>query len=154
MKNNFIAGEWRPGSNCSQNINPSNTDDVIGQYAMASADDAEDAISAAAAALPAWSSSTSGERCEILDAIGTEIIRRKEDLGDLLAREEGKTLKEAVAEAHRAGSLFKFFAAEAYRPETEGYRSLRQRVSLEVRREPIGVVAAITPWNFPLAIPA
>ena len=116
MKPNFIDGEWRQGSECLQNVNPSNTDDVIGRYAIASTDDAEDAVSAAAAALPAWSSSTSGERYEILDAIGSEIIQRKEELGDLLAREEGKTLKEAVAEAHRAGSLFKFFAAEAYRP--------------------------------------
>ncbi len=154
MKDNFIAGEWRQGSEHIQNINPSNTDDVIGRYAIASSDDAEDAVSAAVAALPAWSSSTSGERYEILDAIGSEIVRRKDELGDLLAREEGKTLKDAVAETHRAGSLFKFFAAEAYRPESEGYRSLRQGVSLEVRREPIGVVAAITPWNFPLAIPA
>lgn len=154
MKPNFIDGEWRQGPECLQNINPSNTDDVIGRYAIASTADAEDAVSAAVAAQPAWSSSTSGERYEILDAIGSEIIRCKEELGDLLAREEGKTLKEAVAEAHRAGSLFKFFAAEVYRPETEGYRSLRQGVSLEVRREPIGVVAAITPWNFPLAIPA
>jgi len=104
--------------------------------------------------MPVWSNSTSGERFEILDAIGSEIIQRQHELGDLLAREEGKTLKEAVAEAHRAGSLFKFFAAEVYRSETEGYRSLRPGISLEVRREPIGVVAAITPWNFPLAIPA
>ncbi len=154
IKPNFIGGEWRQGSECFQNINPSNTDDVIDRYAIASCDDAEDAVAAAVAALPAWSSSTSGERYEILDAIGSEIVQRKDELGDLLAREEGKTLKEAVAEAHRAGSLFKFFAAEAYRPESEGYRSLPQGVSLEVRREPIGVVAAITPWNFPLAIPA
>lgn len=154
MKNNYIAGEWRQGSEYIQNVNPSDTDDIIGQYAIGSADDVQDAVSAAVAAQPAWSSSTSGERYEILDAIGSEIIRCKEQLGDLLAREEGKTLKEAVAEAHRAGSLFKFFAAEAYRSETEGYRSLRQGVSLEVRREPVGVVAAITPWNFPLAIPA
>ena len=154
MKNNFIAGEWRQGSEYMLNVNPSNTDDIIGRYAIASGDDVQEAVSAAVAAQPIWSSSTSGERYEILDAIGTELIRCKEELGDLLAREEGKTLKEAVAEAHRAGSLFKFFAAEAYRSETEGYRSLRHGVSLEVRREPIGVVAAITPWNFPLAIPA
>jgi aldehyde dehydrogenase (NAD+) len=154
MKPNFIGGEWRQGSETMQNVNPSNTDDIIGRYAIASSDDVQEAVSAAVIAQRAWSSSTSGERYEILDAIGSEIIQRKEELGDLLAREEGKTLKEAVGEAHRAGSLFKFFAAETYRPETEGYRSLRQGVSLEVRREPIGVVAAITPWNFPLAIPA
>ena len=111
MNNNYIAGEWRQGSECLPNINPSNTNDVIGRYAIASTGDVEDAVSAALAALPVWSSSTSGERYEILDGIGSEIVQRKDELGDLLAREEGKTLKDAVAEAHRAGSLFKFFAA-------------------------------------------
>ena len=154
IKHNFIAGEWRPSSEYMENINPSDTNDVIARYAIASSNDVQDSVSAAVTAMPVWSGSTSGERFEILDAIGSEIIQRKNELGDLLAREEGKTLKEAVAEAHRAGSLFKFFAAEVYRAEVEGYRSLRQGISLEVRREPIGVVAAITPWNFPLAIPA
>ena len=154
IKHNFIAGEWRPSAEYMENINPSDTNDVIARYAIASSNDVQDAVSAAATAMLVWSNSTSGERFEILDAIGSEIIQRQHELGDLLAREEGKTLKEAVAEAHRAGSLFKFFAAEVYRSETEGYRSLRPGISLEVRREPIGVVAAITPWNFPLAIPA
>ena len=154
IKHNFIAGEWRPSAEYMENINPSDTNDVIARYAIASSNDVQDAVSAAATAMPVWSNSTSGKRFEILDAIGSEIIQRQHELGDLLAREEGKTLKEAVAEAHRAGSLFKFFAAEVYRSETEGYRSLRPGISLEVRREPIGVVAAITPWNFPLAIPA
>ena len=153
IKHNFIAGEWRNSSEYIQNINPSDTNDVIARYAIATKDDVQDAVSAAVNALPVWSSSTSGERFDILDAIGSEIIQRKDELGDLLAREEGKTLKEAVAEAHRAGSLFKFFAAEVYRSDTEGYRSLRKGISLQVQREPIGVVAAITPWNFPLAIP-
>ena len=133
-KHNFIAGEWRNSSNHIKNINPSDTNDVIASYAIASKDDVQDAVSAAMSALSAWSSSTSGERFDILDAIGTEIIQRKEELGDLLAREEGKTLKEAVAEAHRAGSLFKFFAAEVYRSHTEGYRSLREGISLQVQR--------------------
>ena len=154
IKHNFIAGEWRSSSEYMQNINPSDTNDVIATYATATSNDVQDAVSAAVSALPLWSSSTSGERFDILDAIGSEIIQRKGELGDLLAREEGKTLKEAVAEAHRAGSLFKFFAAEVYRSESEGYRSLREGISLEIQREPIGVVAAITPWNFPLAIPA
>ena len=108
IKHNFIAGEWRPGIEYIKNINPSDTDDVIARYAIASGNDVQDAVSAAVAAVPVWSSSTSGERFEILDAIGSEIIQRKGELGDLLAREEGKTLKEAVAEAHRAGSLLSF----------------------------------------------
>ena len=98
IKHNFIAGEWRPGIEYMKNINPSDTDDVIARYAIASGNDVQDAVSAAVTAVPVWSSSTSGERFEILDAIGSEIIQRKDELGDLLAREEGKTLKEAVAE--------------------------------------------------------
>ena len=93
IKHNFIAGEWRNSSEYIQNINPSDTNDVIARYAIATKDDVQDAVSAAVNALPVWSSSTSGERFDILDAIGSEIIQRKDELGDLLAREEGKTLK-------------------------------------------------------------
>ncbi|HCW84980.1 MAG TPA: aldehyde dehydrogenase family protein, partial [Rhodobacteraceae bacterium] len=126
----------------------------IGHYAMASAIDTFQAIEAASNAVKSWSRSTSLVRAEALDKIGTEIVARKDELGDMLAREEGKTLREATAEAHRAGSLFKYFAQDAFRETVSGFRSIRDNVELEVRREPIGVVGVITPWNFPLAIPA
>ena len=151
---NFIAGEWVSGVDATRNINPSDTKDVIGAYAMASMDQTQQAIDAASAAFEGWSRSTSLVRAEVLDQIGTEIIARKDEMGNMLAREEGKTLREATAEAHRAGSLFKYFAAEAYRETISGFRSIRDSVDLEVRREAIGVVGIITPWNFPLAIPA
>ena len=154
MKQNFIAGQWRAGASHVDNINPSDLNDTIGAYALAADSDVNDAIAAAKQAFKSWSRSTSLVRAEALDAIGTEIVARKDELGDMLAREEGKTLKEATGEAHRAGSLFKYFAAEAYRENASGYRSIRDNVDLEVLREPIGVVGIITPWNFPLAIPA
>ena len=154
MKKNFIAGEWREAASSTENINPSDTRDSIGQYAKASRADTLDAIAAAKQSFKAWSRTSPLTRFEALDAIGSEIIARKDELGDMLAREEGKTLAEACGEAHRAGHLFKFFAGEVYRSDKDGYTSIRDGVDLHVRRQPIGVVGAITPWNFPLAIPA
>lgn len=151
---NFIAGEWVKPQSTAPNINPSDLSDTIGAYACGTSSEAADAIAAAHTAFPAWAATPSLTRAEVLDSIGTEIVARKDELGDMLAREEGKTLREATGEAHRAGSLFKFFAGEAYRSHVEGFRSIREGVDLEVRREPIGVVGIITPWNFPLAIPA
>ncbi|MDR7331219.1 aldehyde dehydrogenase family protein [Roseateles asaccharophilus] len=154
MFKNLIAGEWQDGHAVSRNINPSDTRDVIGEYAQADAAQADLAIAAATAAFPAWSLSTPQQRFDILDAVGTEILARRAELGDLLAREEGKTLPEAIGEVVRAGNIFKFFAGEALRPGGETLPSVRPGVGVDVTREPIGVVGLITPWNFPIAIPA
>ena len=154
MFKNLIAGEWLDGAAVSRNINPSDTRDLIGEYAQADAAQADLAITAATAAFPAWSLSTPQQRFDILDAVGTEILARRAELGDLLAREEGKTLPEAIGEVVRAGNIFKFFAGEALRPGGETMPSVRPGVGVEVTREAIGVVGLITPWNFPIAIPA
>jgi alpha-ketoglutaric semialdehyde dehydrogenase len=151
---NLIAGDWVEGSHLSRNINPSDTRDVVGEYAQANAAQAREAIAAARAAFPAWSTTTPQQRFDILDAAGSEIFRRKDELGDLLAREEGKTLPEAVGEVVRAGNIFKFFAGEALRVGGESIPSVRPGIGVEVTREPLGVVGLITPWNFPIAIPA
>jgi aldehyde dehydrogenase (NAD+) len=127
---------------------------VIGEYAQASAAQARDAIAAARAAFPAWATGSIQERANILDRAGTEILARKDELGRLLSREEGKTLPEGVGEAMRAGQIFKFFAGEVLRASGEKLPSVRPGVDVEITREPIGVVALITPWNFPIAIPA
>ena len=154
MFKNFIGGNWLDGQQLSRNINPSDTRDVIGEYAQADAAQTRLAIAAAEAALPAWSLSTPQQRFDILDAVGSEILARRQELGDLLAREEGKTLAEAVGEVARAGYIFKFFAGEALRPGGEVMPSVRPGVGVELTREPVGVVGIITPWNFPIAIPA
>jgi aldehyde dehydrogenase (NAD+) len=154
MYKNLINGEWLDGHAASRNINPSDTRDLIGEYTQADAAQAELAITAATAAFPAWSLSTPQQRFDILDAVGTEILARRAALGDLLAREEGKTLPEAIGEVQRAGNIFKFFAGEALRPGGESLPSVRPGVGVEVTREPVGVVGLITPWNFPIAIPA
>jgi alpha-ketoglutaric semialdehyde dehydrogenase len=154
MHNNFINGEWLQGARASRNINPSDTRDVVGEYAQADAAQTSAAIAAAQAAFAAWSLSTPQQRFDILDAAGSEILARRAELGDLLAREEGKSLPEAVGEVARAGNIFKFFAGEALRPGGEMLPSVRPGIGVEITREPLGVVGIITPWNFPIAIPA
>jgi len=154
MFKNLIGGEWVEGPRVSRNINPSDTRDLVGEFAQADAAQARQAIAAATQAQPAWGLSTPQQRFDILDAAGAEILARKAELGDLLAREEGKTLPEAIGEVARAGNIFKFFAGEALRIGGDVVASVRPGVGVEVTREPVGVVGLITPWNFPIAIPA
>ncbi|SDG48561.1 aldehyde dehydrogenase (NAD+) [Pseudomonas benzenivorans] len=151
---NYIGGQWVAGSDYSRNINPSDLSDLVGEYAQADAAQVEQAIAAARAAFPAWSTSAIQARSDALDKVGSEILARREELGSLLAREEGKTLAEAIGEVSRAGNIFKFFAGECLRQAGELLASVRPGVSVEVTREPLGVIGLITPWNFPIAIPA
>ena len=134
--------------------NPSDTREVVAEFARADRNQTELAIAAAADALPQWSLSTPQRRADALDQVGNELLARKEELGELLAREEGKTLPEAIAEVARAGNIFKFFAGEALRIQGETLASVRPGVQVDITREPVGVVAIIAPWNFPFAIPA
>jgi aldehyde dehydrogenase (NAD+) len=151
---NFIAGEWVEASDAAPDINPSNTDDVVGEFPRAGAADAERAIRAARDAFPAWSRGSIQERHDILKRIGEAILARKDELGRLLAREEGKTLAEGIGETVRAAQIFLFFSGECLRLAGEKIASVRPNVDVEVTREPLGVIGLITPWNFPIAIPA
>src|SRR5919205_1237142 len=151
---NYINGEWVMASSWSTNRNPSNLSDVIGEYAQADAAQAKTAVAAAKAAFPAWSMGGIQDRANMLDKIGSDILARKDELGRLLSREEGKTLPEGIGETVRAGHIFKFFSGECLRLAGEKVPSVRPSVDVEVTREPIGVVGLITPWNFPIAIPA
>jgi alpha-ketoglutaric semialdehyde dehydrogenase len=151
---NYIGGQWVAGATYSSNINPSDLSDVIGEYAQADVAQVNAAIDAARAAFPAWSMSGIQARSDSLDKVGSEILARREELGTLLAREEGKTLPEAIGEVTRAGNIFKFFAGEALRLSGDFIPSVRPGVNVEVTREALGVVGLITPWNFPIAIPA
>lgn len=152
IHHNLIAGEWVGGDGIA-NINPSDTNDVVGTYARATADDTKAAIAAAKAAFPAWSRSGILERHAILRKAADEILARKDELGRLLSREEGKTLAEGIGETIRASQIFDFFAGEALRLAGETLPSARPGIGVEVTREPVGVVGIITPWNFPIAIP-
>jgi aldehyde dehydrogenase (NAD+) len=150
----FINGEWVDGSTEKPNINPSDVSDTIGMYFEGDASHVEMAVKAARAAFPGWAYSSPQVRFNALDFIGSEILARQEELGRLLAREEGKTLPEAIGEVNRAGNIFKFFAGEALRNSGDYIPSVRPNVIVDTVREPIGVVGLIVPWNFPIAIPA
>ncbi len=154
LHRNLVAGEWVEGEDATDDINPSNTDEVVGRYARGSKADAERAVAAAKAAFPAWSRSGVQLRYEILKKASDEILARKEELGRLLSREEGKTLAEGIGETIRAGQIFAFFAGEALRIAGDLVPSVRPGVEVMIEREPVGVVGLITPWNFPIAIPA
>jgi len=151
---NYLNGEWAKAPSGAPNINPSNVADVVGEYARADEQQVRAAIAAARAAFPGWSRGSIQARADLLDKVGNEILARKDELGTLLAREEGKTRAEAVGEATRAGYLFKFFAGEVVRQAGEVIQSVRPGIKVEITREPVGVVGIITPWNFPIAIPA
>ena len=151
---NFIGGEWIAAANAAPDINPSDVGDVVGEYARASRADADMAIAAAKAAFPACGRMTPQARADALKTIGDEVIARRDELGRLLSREEGKPLADGVAEVVRAGQIFSFFAGEALRLVGEKVASTRPGVTVEITREPVGVVSLITPWNFPIAIPA
>ncbi|MBO9513479.1 MAG: aldehyde dehydrogenase family protein [Variovorax sp.] len=150
----FVNGRWETGVTTGIRRNPSDTREVVAEYARADRNQTNLAVRAAANAFPHWSHTTPQRRADVLDQIGSELLARREELGMLLAREEGKTLPEAVGEAARAGHIFKFFAGEALRAGGEMLASVRPDVQVDITREPVGVVGLIAPWNFPLAIPA
>lgn len=154
VQQNFIGGEWLDGAAARDNLNPSDLSDVVGTYAQADAAAVARAVDAAKAAAPAWNRSTPQQRYDALEFVGNELMARREELGRLLSREEGKTLPEGIGEATRAAQVFKFFAGEALRIQGEKLQSVRPGVDVEITREPVGIVGIITPWNFPIAIPA
>jgi acyl-CoA reductase-like NAD-dependent aldehyde dehydrogenase len=154
MFKNFINGEWVESSETRDNINPSDVSDVIGAYARGDVQQVDAAVNAASTAQFAWASSTPQQRFDALDFIGSEILARKQELGRLLSREEGKILSEGISEVTRAGYIFKFFAGEALRLGGEHLKSVRPGIEIDVLRQPIGVVGLISPWNYPMAIPA
>jgi aldehyde dehydrogenase (NAD+) len=154
IQKNYVAGEWVESAGVSHNVNPSNTQDIIGEYSKADRAQTLQAIAAAKAAFPKWSRSTPQERFDALNRISAEIITRKDELGRLLAREEGKTLPEGIGEVARAGQIFSFFAGEALRLTGEKGASVRPGLDVEITSEAVGVIGLITPWNFPIAIPA
>lgn len=154
MKPFLIDGVWTTTSHGVEDINPSDTGDVIDVFAQAGRAEAEAAIAAAHRAAPEWAYTDPQTRHDILHIVGCEILARKQELGTLLAREEGKVLPEAIGEVNRAGQIFLFFAGEALRQRGELVASVRAGIGVEITREPIGVVGIIAPWNFPMAIPA
>ena len=151
---NFIAGEWRASNFDVANINPSNTCGVIGFATQSSIADMNHAIDVAQNARKSWSRSGIQQRHDILKTAGDLLFARAVEIGTMLAREEGKTRAEGIGETKRAGQIFHFFAGECLRSGGENHPSVRPGVDVSITREAVGVVGLITPWNFPIAIPA
>ena len=151
---NWIAGEWVGSDARIENINPSDTRDVIGLYAQANFDDLERSVKAAINAQKQWRAKPLEARQAVLDRIGRALTENADSLGELLSREEGKTRPEGRGEVYRAGQFFTYYAAEVLRQMGDTADSVRPGIEIDVRREPVGVVAIISPWNFPMATAA
>jgi acyl-CoA reductase-like NAD-dependent aldehyde dehydrogenase len=150
----LVNGEAVGGDGTGESINPSNLDDIVARYPKGSAAEVDQAVQAARAAFPAWSEASPEVRSDVLDRAGSLIMSRAKELGTLLSREEGKTLAEGTGEVMRAARILKYFAGEALRRHGQTLESTRPSIDVQTHREAVGVFGLITPWNFPIAIPA
>jgi aldehyde dehydrogenase (NAD+) len=154
VRANLIAGEWIEGPATVADVNPSDLSDVVEEFAVADEAQVDAAVEAATEAAPGWAATSPAERFAVLERVGLELEARASELGEQLSREEGKPKAEGIGEVLRASQIFRFFAGEALRVPGEHLRSVRPGVDVDILREPLGVVGVITPWNFPIAIPA
>jgi len=150
---NYINGEWVDGSTF-ENRNPANTDEVVGLFVKGTAADVDRAADAAQAAFAKWSAMPGPARGAFLFKVADILEKKFDQLGEEMCREEGKTLPEAKGEVRRAINIFRYFGSEGSRLPGHLVPSERDRVHMFAIRKPIGVIGLITPWNFPIAIPA
>ncbi len=150
----YINGQKIAADSPLTSINPSDTSDIVASFPDGDSAEVDAAVAAARAAFPAWSSASPEVRADLLDKVGATILARATELGELLAREEGKMRAEGIGEAMRAGRIFRYFGGEALRRHGFTLESTRPNVEVSTHREALGVVGLITPWNFPIAIPA
>ena len=148
---NLVAGVWQAGDSEIENRNPSDLADLVGVYTQATASQLHASLEQAKQAQLEWAGYGLERKQAVLLNIGNEMMARAEELGTLLSREEGKPLAEGKGEVFRAGQFFTYYAAECIRQIGENADSVRDGVEIDVRREPVGVVAVISPWNFPTA---
>ncbi|MGR7995178.1 MULTISPECIES: aldehyde dehydrogenase family protein [unclassified Xanthobacter] len=150
----FIGGRWLDHGTRVANINPSDTLDPLGDYNWGTVADVEAAVAAARAAQPGWAAVLPEARARLLRRVGDELLARADELGRLMAREQGKTVREGRGEVIRSGEIFHFFAGETVRNHGVFTPGLREGFTITVSQEPVGVIGVITPWNLPLSIPA
>ncbi|HEX8555346.1 MAG TPA: aldehyde dehydrogenase family protein [Sphingomonas sp.] len=150
----YIDGQMVAAAPAFDSINPSNTAEVVARYPAGGAAEVDAAVRAARAAFPGWAAASPEVRGDLLDKIGATLMARAQELGELLAREEGKTRAEGTGEVLRAARIFRYFAGEALRRHGRTLESTRPGLEVATYREALGVVGLITPWNFPIAIPA
>ena len=150
----YVGGERVAAPAPHESLNPSDTRDVVARVPNGGEAEVDAAVAAARAAFPAWADASPEVRSDLLDKVGDTLLKRREELGRLLSREEGKTLPEGIGEVTRAGRIFKYFAGEALRRHGQNLDSVRPGVEIQTYRQAVGVYGLITPWNFPIAIPA
>jgi alpha-ketoglutaric semialdehyde dehydrogenase len=152
---NFIGGEWikSSASKSAPNVNPANTDDVIGDIPLATREEARRAVEAAAEAFTKWRSTPAPTRGRIVAQAARLLEKNKEELAQILTREEGKTIAESRGELQRSINVADFCAGESRRLTGETIPSELPLNFAYTIKQPLGVVACVTPWNFPVAIP-
>jgi len=150
----WIGGEKVGGALLGESLNPSDVRDVVARTPRGGAAEVDQAVAAARAAFPGWSDASPEVRFDVLDKAGSLIMERAAKIGRLLSREEGKTLPEGIGETMRAARILKYFAGEALRVHGQNLASTRPGVEIQTYRQAVGVFGLITPWNFPIAIPA
>jgi aldehyde dehydrogenase (NAD+) len=155
VKGNYIGGQWcgSASGRTSERRNPADTRDVVAVYPESNADDVAQAVGAVSAGYPAWAERPPDVRADVLNRAADILAARADELARELVREEGKTLTEALGETRRTPANLRFYAGEALRLAGESFPASDGGLILTLR-EPVGVVAAITPWNFPLNIPS
>jgi acyl-CoA reductase-like NAD-dependent aldehyde dehydrogenase len=153
---NYVGGRWAQSKSGKTfpNINPANTDEVVGLFQASNVEDAENACVAASEAFTPWSALPAPRRGEFLFKTADILDRQLPKIAEEMTREEGKTLPEAKAEVRRAVNIFRYFAGEGSRELGHHIPSEREEVVCYTSRKPLGVVSLIAPWNFPVAIPA
>ncbi len=153
---NLIDGEWHSARSgrTFDDLNPADTRDVVGRLAASEAQDVDDAVAAAARAFPGWAATPAPVRGRYLLEASRALEAQLAEIADLLSREEGKTIGEAKGEVTRAVRILEYFGGEGSRLRGEVIPSERERIFMYTVRQPVGVVALIAPWNFPIAIPA
>ena len=150
----YVDGDFRLGSDIAPDTSPADPDDLVATVSLAGSELAAEAIAAAGRSASIWAGTPAAERGEILRRAASRLDERAQDIGRDLAREEGKTLAEAVRETQLAARVLRYYASQALDPDGETYPSQQAGVLLYCRRGPVGVVSVITPWNFPICIPA
>jgi aldehyde dehydrogenase (NAD+) len=150
----FIGGEWTGADDALESVNPSDTGDIVARFPNGGAAEVDQAVAAASEAFPGWANASPEVRADLLDKVAALIFARSAELGELLSREEGKTRAEGLGEVLRAARIFRYFGGEALRRHGQTLESTRPGLDVATYREALGVVGLITPWNFPIAIPA
>jgi acyl-CoA reductase-like NAD-dependent aldehyde dehydrogenase len=153
---NLIAGQWQASvtGRTFENRNPADTEDLVGTFPESSAEDVAAAVAAARAAQPTWAAMPAPKRGDVLYRAANLLEARADAIAREMTREEGKTLPEARGEVGRTINILRYYGGEGARLYGRVIPSERDRVFMHTLRAPLGVVGAITPWNFPIAIPA